>query len=82
MATSLGYVLMNWTSTFSQKKRKKKTQTKKPETKTETETVCCQTSGKISYWIEIILQSLAFSRDIYNIIHVTFERNCDKFGYI
>lgn len=44
MATSLGYVLMNWTSTFSQKKRKKKSQNKKPETKTETETVCCQTS--------------------------------------
>jgi len=40
MATSLGYVLMNWTSTFTHKKRKRKNQTKKPET----ETVCCQTN--------------------------------------
>ena len=70
MATSLGYVLMNWTSTFSQKKRKKKTQTKKPETKTETETVCCQTSGKISYWIEIISQSLDLTCEIVDIYYL------------
>merc|ERR1712021_224667 len=40
MATSLGYVLMNWTSTFTHKKRKRKNQTKKQER----ETVCCQTN--------------------------------------
>jgi len=39
MATSLGYVLMNWTSTFSKKKHKKKPVNKKPDT----DTVCCQT---------------------------------------
>lgn len=40
MATSLGYVLMNWTSTFSKKQRKKKTKT--PIVK---ETKGCQTHG-------------------------------------
>ena len=42
MATSLGYVLMNWTSTFSKKKHKKKPVNKKPDT----DTVCCQTIGE------------------------------------
>jgi len=44
MATSLGYVLMNWTSTFTHKKRKRKNQTKNQTKKQETETVCCQTN--------------------------------------
>ena len=44
MATSLGYVLMNWTSTFNKKKRHQK-RTKNVTTK---DSKCCQTNGKSS----------------------------------
>ena len=44
MATSLGYVLMNWTSTFSKKhKRKKNTINKNDIPPTTKETIGCQT---------------------------------------
>ena len=44
MATSLGYVLMNWTSTFSKKHKRKKNIIKNnvPPTTTK-ETIGCQT---------------------------------------
>ena len=48
MATSLGYVLMNWTSTFSKKKnrqKKKGNAVTKAHTNAK-ETKCCQTTGK------------------------------------
>merc|ERR1712045_600090 len=49
MATSLGYVLMNWTSTFSKKKNRQKKKgnavTKEAHTNAK-ETKCCQTTGK------------------------------------
>ena len=44
MATSLGYVLMNWTSTFSKKhKRKKNNINKNDIPPTTKETIGCQT---------------------------------------
>ena len=45
MATSLGYVLMNWTSTFSKKHKRKKNNIKNnvPLTTTTKETIGCQT---------------------------------------
>merc|ERR1712141_615894 len=41
MATSLGYVLMNWTSTFSKKQKQKRKKNKNPTISTETKG--CQT---------------------------------------
>ena len=50
MATSLGYVLMNWTSTFTKKKNRQKN--KNSVTKVHNnakETKCCQTNGKYDF---------------------------------
>ena len=44
MATSLGYVLMNWTSTFSKKQKRKKN--KNPTISTETKGCQTQCDGK------------------------------------
>ena len=53
MATSLGYVLMNWTSTFTKKKnRQKNKKNGNSVTNVQTnakETKCCQTTGKYDF---------------------------------